>query len=358
MVFSLWGLRFSGALTKTNGRASLRVGVGRPRPHRYFPDMTAPDRPIRADIAATDAVGTRRVGAVARIPNNMLALGSAAVLSVYAVGYLRTKSAADKFDSQFGDEHESRRRPAAAPTSSPPEDRPGIAMQSADTSGLARHGVRDSAAMPTNDGRAVRVVTQASPTTSVSQDRASAAHDRVIGKTAVPASDRPSSTTTAAAVSGIAATATAASTASDAPPAPAINASMYSTGNTATPRTPTTTATPVPPTPDSVKTAAVTTAAAAAPAEIMPKVPLRDGSYVGYGTSRHGDIEATVVVENGRIKSAAISRCLTRYSCSWIAHLRGQVVTRQSPEVDYVSGATESTNAFYYAVVEALTKAQ
>ena len=35
-----------------------------------------------------------------------------------------------------------------------------------------------------------------------------------------------------------------------------------------------------------------------------------------------------------------------------------QVVTRQSPETDYVSGATQSTNAFYYAVVEALSKAK
>jgi len=35
-----------------------------------------------------------------------------------------------------------------------------------------------------------------------------------------------------------------------------------------------------------------------------------------------------------------------------------QVVTRQSAEVDYVSGATQSSNAFYYAIVEALSKAK
>jgi uncharacterized protein with FMN-binding domain len=34
------------------------------------------------------------------------------------------------------------------------------------------------------------------------------------------------------------------------------------------------------------------------------------------------------------------------------------VAERQSAEVDYVSGATESTNAFYFAVVEALGKAK
>jgi uncharacterized protein with FMN-binding domain len=109
-----------------------------------------------------------------------------------------------------------------------------------------------------------------------------------------------------------------------------------------------------------------TTEPAAASAIATPAVPLpsidvakwKDGAYTGWGTSRHGDIEATVVIEGGKIASAVISQCLTRYSCSWVAHLQGQVVTRQSPEVDYVSGATQSTNAFYYAVVQALSKAK
>ncbi|MCX5764637.1 MAG: FMN-binding protein, partial [Gemmatimonadetes bacterium] len=89
-----------------------------------------------------------------------------------------------------------------------------------------------------------------------------------------------------------------------------------------------------------------------------PRSQWHDGSYTGWGTSRHGDIEATVVVADGRIVSAQISRCLTRYSCSWIAHLQQQVVVRQSADVDFVSGATQSTNAFYYAVVEALNKSR
>jgi uncharacterized protein with FMN-binding domain len=89
-----------------------------------------------------------------------------------------------------------------------------------------------------------------------------------------------------------------------------------------------------------------------------PGLKWKDGTFTGWGTSRHGDIEATVIIEKGRITAAAISRCLTRYSCSWIAHLQPQVVERQSPEVDNVSGATESANAFYYAVVEALKSAK
>jgi len=64
------------------------------------------------------------------------------------------------------------------------------------------------------------------------------------------------------------------------------------------------------------------------------------------------------VIEKGRIISAGISQCRTRYSCDVIDMLPPQVVERQSPEVDYVSRATQSTNAFYYAVVDALSKAK
>jgi uncharacterized protein with FMN-binding domain len=102
----------------------------------------------------------------------------------------------------------------------------------------------------------------------------------------------------------------------------------------------------------------------AAPAPIAPPAPApaapawKDGTYYGWGTSRHGDIQAEVVIEGGRIASATIAQCRTRYSCSVIDRLPPQVAMRQSPEVDYVSRATQSTNAFYYAVVEALGKAK
>lgn len=51
-------------------------------------------------------------------------------------------------------------------------------------------------------------------------------------------------------------------------------------------------------------------------------------------------------------------KCQTRWSCTLIDHLGPQVVKRQSAEVDFVSGATESGNAFYWGVVEALAKAR
>ena len=65
-----------------------------------------------------------------------------------------------------------------------------------------------------------------------------------------------------------------------------------------------------------------------------------------------------IVVKDGKIIYASITECKTQYSCSWIAALPPQVVARQSAEVDYVSGATQSTNAFYYAVIEALKQAK
>jgi uncharacterized protein with FMN-binding domain len=89
-----------------------------------------------------------------------------------------------------------------------------------------------------------------------------------------------------------------------------------------------------------------------------PPSPYKDGSFFGWGTSRHGDIQATVVIEGGKILSATITGCYTRYPCSRIAVLPPQVVERQSAEVDYVSRATDSTYAFYYAVLEALAKAK
>jgi uncharacterized protein with FMN-binding domain len=86
--------------------------------------------------------------------------------------------------------------------------------------------------------------------------------------------------------------------------------------------------------------------------------PWHDGTFYGWGTSRHGDIRAGVEIVDGKIARAFIADCRTQYSCSWIEHLPGQVVRRQSPEVDSVSSATQSADAFYYAVLEALKQAK
>jgi uncharacterized protein with FMN-binding domain len=88
-----------------------------------------------------------------------------------------------------------------------------------------------------------------------------------------------------------------------------------------------------------------------------PGIRYKDGTYLGWGSCRHGDIQASVLIQGGQIVSTTIAQCLTRYSCAWIDKLPGQVVTRQSPKVDFVSGATESSDAFSDAITAALATA-
>ncbi len=284
--------------------------VGERRCHAILEAMTASDRSLPNVRSTSESPSARTKGPGGRIPNSLLALGSAAVMTIYSAGYLLTKSAADRFAAEDG----GRRRPAppASPTSL---GHPELSASVIADSALAKP------ATSTNVGakRASQYAAATAPKKSAVSTAALNVH----------------ATDAATAASADSAPATTDSVKSAATSAP-VSASASASASAATP-----TPTPAP-------VAAV----------IAPKMQLHDGTYTGYGTSRHGDIEATVVIEGGRIATAAISRCLTRYSCSWVAHLQQQVVTRQSPEVDYVSGATESTNAFYYAVVEALTKAK
>ena len=91
----------------------------------------------------------------------------------------------------------------------------------------------------------------------------------------------------------------------------------------------------------------------------MPKLLYKDGTFLGWGRSAHGNIQAQVIVQNGRISSTAIARCETAYSCDWIAKLPTQVVATQDPQtIDIVTGASDSSYAFQDAVTAALFKAQ
>jgi uncharacterized protein with FMN-binding domain len=212
------------------------------------------------------------------VGNSLLALSSAAVLAVYAAGYVRTRAAAERFAEQT----EARVRPAFAVPAS----------------------VTPNASAPSAAAPVAPVVP--TPMTPPKKPRRKKTVELI-----APASPEAPKELTA-------------------------------------PKEPDPVAPPEPKAP------------AAPPSEpATPKAPVwKDGTYFGWGTSRHGDIQAQVVIEGGRIASATIAQCLTRYSCSVIAKLPPQVAERQSPEVDYVSGATQSTNAFYYAVVEALSKAK
>jgi uncharacterized protein with FMN-binding domain len=83
----------------------------------------------------------------------------------------------------------------------------------------------------------------------------------------------------------------------------------------------------------------------------------KDGTYIGAGSSRHGGIQAQVVVKDGQIVSASITRATTRYPTSAIRALPATVVSTQSTDVNVVSGATDSSNAYLDAVDNALAKA-
>ena len=65
-------------------------------------------------------------------------------------------------------------------------------------------------------------------------------------------------------------------------------------------------------------TPAVPSGSCSIPAPAPAKPAWKDGTYTGWGYSRHGNIEAAVVIEGGRILSATITQCRTRYSCDVI----------------------------------------
>ncbi len=83
----------------------------------------------------------------------------------------------------------------------------------------------------------------------------------------------------------------------------------------------------------------------------------RDGTYTGAGTSRRGNVDVSVTIQSGRIANVTISSVTTQYPVSRIASLPSQVVSRQSSQVDNISGATYSAQAFSLAVQAALSKA-
>jgi len=84
---------------------------------------------------------------------------------------------------------------------------------------------------------------------------------------------------------------------------------------------------------------------------------LKDGTFTGQGSSRRGDVWVSVQVQSGRIADVTITRSTLQYPLRDIAGLPSQVVQRQSAQVDIVSRATYSSQAFRQAVSQALSKA-
>ncbi|MCO7176524.1 FMN-binding protein [Sporolactobacillus kofuensis] len=84
----------------------------------------------------------------------------------------------------------------------------------------------------------------------------------------------------------------------------------------------------------------------------------KDGSYSGEGMNRIGSVAVSVTIQKGKIERVQITDCTTSYPERLIDQLPQQVVSRQSSNVDNVSGATESTDNFKTAVMDALSKAK
>ena len=85
---------------------------------------------------------------------------------------------------------------------------------------------------------------------------------------------------------------------------------------------------------------------------------LRDGTYLGAGQSRFGNVFVTVAITQGRITQVWINAVTTTFPSQAIDSLRDQVVARQSAAVDLISGATASSSAFVQAIQAALAQAQ
>jgi uncharacterized protein with FMN-binding domain len=83
----------------------------------------------------------------------------------------------------------------------------------------------------------------------------------------------------------------------------------------------------------------------------------KDGTYSGQGSSRRGGVVVSVVVQAGRIASVTITQSTLQYPLRDIAGLPAEVVQRQTAQVDTVSRATYSSQAFKGAVAQALSKA-
>ena len=255
------------------------------------------------------------------IRGNLVTLGSAAVFTVYSAGYFRTREAAARFAGESV-----QRRAAVAATPAP------------------------------NAGNAdVHSDTMASSSTKLpvmqlsSAPRGESPRDKRSAPTAAPVAAHEADSSPAPAPSAAVSPAPAAAAASVPSEQSAVTAPAAAPATVAAP------AAPVAPAPAPASPVAVDSAE---PAAASADGQLKDGTYYGWGTSRHGDIQASVEIKSGKIVGAYIAQCLTRYSCSWISALPPQVLQRQSAEVDYVSGATQSSNAFYYAVAEALKKAK
>ena len=263
-----------------------------------------------------EAAAAKSAKSSGKVTSRMVGAGCAAVIAVYGAGYARTQAAADALTKQLA-----LRRVAAPPL-------PGINV-TLDRNNISHPRV-ETVTVPAvkPPGRVLEGKREPAKVNAPVAGR----FDKMESQTSTQALSQPTVSP------------------AEAPPSAATPATL--------PPTPAAPAFAPPPVIERQADPPPTAKLADPTPEAPPSAHWKDGTYTGWGYSRHGNIEAQVVIENGRIASATISQCRTRYSCSVIDRLPPQVAQRQSPDVDYVSGATQSADAFYGAVVEALGKAK
>jgi uncharacterized protein with FMN-binding domain len=164
-------------------------------------------------------------------------------------------------------------------------------------------------------------------------------------------------TSTPIVVVGASATATP-TTSSGAAPTAASATSTTPTAAGATPTTAAATATARPAaTSTPAATATPTTSAAASTAAAATTTTYADGTYSATGTSALGDVTVSVTVSGDKITNVQITKVTTKFPVSRIASLPAQVIQNQSANVNVVTGATYSSQAFRQAVQLALSQA-
>jgi uncharacterized protein with FMN-binding domain len=84
----------------------------------------------------------------------------------------------------------------------------------------------------------------------------------------------------------------------------------------------------------------------------------KDGTYQGMGSNRRGSMGAAVTIKNDKITNVEIINFAMHYSIDDVVGLPQEVLQSQSAQVNNVSGATYSTQAFEDAVQDALNQAQ
>lgn len=90
----------------------------------------------------------------------------------------------------------------------------------------------------------------------------------------------------------------------------------------------------------------------------MNNATFKDGTYIGVGEGYRGDIKVSVVIKNGKIyKINILSTEDDEQFFSKARKLTSSIITKQTADVDTVSGATFSSNGIIEAVSNALQKA-